>query len=112
MLIPHMGDQFTVIALLWFLLELTDYGTALGIVFLCFRLPGIITSPLFGALLDRHQPRLVMSADNAARALTIGAIPILHWVGWLHMTTVYALALLAGVLTPANSVGVRVLMPY
>ncbi len=112
LVISRLGDQFTAIALLWFVLQLTGSGVALGLVILCFRLPGIVTSLLLGRLLDRHQPQVVMGVDNAARALIIGAIPALYWLDVLTMPMVYTLALLAGALAPATGVGVRVVLPY
>ncbi|MGH2442812.1 MAG: MFS transporter [Chloroflexota bacterium] len=110
--VSTLGDQFTTIALLWFVLQLTGSGIAVGTVLLCFYLPGIVSSPLLGRLLDRYQPRLLMSADNLGRACLIGAIPALHWLGLLSLWMVYALALLVGVLSPATSVGTRVLLPH
>lgn len=112
MVISRLGDQFAIIALLWFVLELTGSGTALALVLLCYSLPAIVTSPLLGRLLDRRQPRLVMVADNVGRALVIGAIPLLFWLGVLHLWMVYALVALAGALVPATGVGVRVVLPH
>jgi MFS family permease len=108
----YIGDQFTAIALLWFVLQLTGSGVAIGIVLLCFQLPGMLTGALLGALLDRWQPRLVMGVDNCARALLIGAIPILYQLHVLQLWHIYALALLAGALSPATSAGIRVITPH
>jgi MFS family permease len=111
LLISRLGDQFTNIALMWFVLQLTGSGLALGVVALCFNLPAVITSALIGPLLDRFQPRLIMAVDNAVRALIIGAVPILYWFGDLPIGVVYGLAFLAGITTPATSVGLQVIMP-
>ena len=89
--ISYVGDQFTTIALLWFVLQLTGSGVAVSLVLLCFQLPGMLTGPLLGALLDRWQPRLVMGIDNCARALLIGAIPGLFLLGVLQLWQIYAL---------------------
>src|SRR5512146_3025302 len=110
--VSYIGDQFTAIALLWFVLQITGSGVAIGLVLLCFQLPGMLTGGLLGTLLDRWQPRLVMGADNGARALLIGAIPFLSWQGVLRLWHIYALALLAGALSPATDAGIRVITPY
>jgi len=110
--ISYLGDQFTIIALLWFVLQLTGSGAAVGLVILCFDLPGVVTGTILGRLLDRHQPRLVMGFDNLARAALIAAIPALYAMGWLHLWHVFALALLAGALSPATTAGVRAFVPY
>src|SRR5215510_15701896 len=75
--ISYLGDQFTTIALLWFVLQLTGSGAAVGLVILCFQLPGVVTGGSLGRLLDRFQPRLVMGVDNLVRAVLIGAMPTL-----------------------------------
>jgi MFS family permease len=72
----------------------------------------MLTGPLLGTVLDRWQPRLVMGIDNCTRALLIGAIPVLSWVGVLQLWQIYALALLAGALSPATGAGVRVILPH
>lgn len=109
--VSRMGDQFTIVALTWFVLQLTGSGIAIGLLVLCFQLPTIVSSPLMGKLLDRYQPRLIMSIDNFGRACIIAAIPLLYWSGALHLWMVYGLALCAGMLSPATEVGVRVVVP-
>ena len=109
--ISYLGDQFTTIALLWFVLQLTGSGAAVGLVILCFQLPGVVTGSFLGRLLDRYQPRLVMGIDNLARAVLIGAIPVLYAFGVLQVWHVFVLALLAGTLSPATTAGVRVFLP-
>ncbi len=110
--ISYIGDQFTLIALLWFVLQLTGSGAAVGFVILCFDLPGVVTGAILGRLLDRYQPRLVMGLDNLARAALIAAIPTLYALGSLQLWHVFVLALLAGVLSPATTAGVRAFVPH
>ncbi len=110
--ISYLGDQFTIIALLWFVLQLTGSGAAIGLVILCFDLPGVVTGASLGRLLDRYQPRLVMGFDNLARAALIATIPTLYALGSLQLWHVVVLALLAGVLSPATTAGVRAFVPH
>ena len=110
--ISYVGDQFTIIALLWFVLQLTGSGAAVGLVILCFGLPGVVTGAILGRLLDREQPRLVMGFDNLARAALIAAIPTLYALGSLQLWHVFVLALLAGALSPATTAGVRAFVPH
>ena len=109
--ISYLGDQFTIIALLWFVLQLTGSGAAVGLVILCFDLPGVVTGAILGRLLDRYQPRLVMGFDNLARAALIAAIPTLYALRSLRLWHVFVLALLAGALSPATTAGVRAFVP-
>lgn len=110
--ISYLGDQFAIIALLWFVLQVTGSGAAVGLLILCFDLPGVVTGAFLGQLLDRYQPRLVMSCDNLARAALIAAIPALYALGSLQLWHVFALALLAGALSPATTAGVRAYLPH
>jgi len=110
--VSYLGDQFTTIALLWFVLQLTGSGAAVGLVILCFDLPGVVTGAILGRLLDRYQPRLVMGFDNLARAALIAAIPTLYALGSLQLWHVCVLASLAGALSPATTAGVRAFVPH
>jgi predicted MFS family arabinose efflux permease len=111
LLLSRTGDQLTTIALLWLVLDFTGSGAAVGLVLLCAGLPPVVTGPLLGRVLDRWSPRRVMVADNVLRALLVGAIPVLHWLGRLDMPLVYGLSLASGTLIPATDVGVRVVLP-
>jgi len=111
LLLSRTGDQLTTIALVWFVLDLTGSGVAVGLVLLCAGLPPVVTGPLLGRLLDRWSPRRVMLADNLARAALVGAVPVLHWLGRLDLPLLYGLTLAAGALVPATDVGVRVALP-
>lgn len=106
-----LGHQFTLIALLWFVLSLTDSGSALGLVVICMQLPGVVSSPLFGKLLDRLQPRTILVVDNLLRALFVAMMPILSWLGHLTMPAILILSVLAGLLSPATVIGIQVLLP-
>jgi MFS family permease len=107
----RVGDALTMVALIWFVLQLTGSGIAIGLIVLCFQLPAVVASPLMGVLLDRYQPRRVMAVDNFGRACIIAAIPFLYLTSALQLWMVYALALCAGVLSPATGVGLSVIIP-
>src|SRR2546428_2859154 len=69
--ISYLGDQFTIIALLWFVLQLTGSGAAAGLVILCFALPALVTGAILGPLLDRYPPRVVVCSVKLAPAALI-----------------------------------------
>src|SRR5262249_935403 len=109
--VSYLGDQSTIIALLWFVLQLTGSGAAVGLVILCFDLPGVVTGAILGRLLDGYQPRLVIAIDNLTRAALIAAIPTLYALGSLQLSHIFVLVLLAGTLSPATTAGVRAFVP-
>ena len=109
-LLSRIGDQFTVVALMWFVLELAGPGAA-GLVLASFGLPVLVSGPVAGRLLDRFQPRVVMSLDNLFRAAFIALVPALHWAGVLRIWQLCAVAFACGLLSPATEVGERTLVP-
>src|ERR671923_474346 len=110
-LISLFGDAFTLIALPWFVLQVTGSGTATAGILLTLQLPAILTSMVIGSLIDRFQPRAIITIDNGLRALIVGLIPILYWFGRLELWLLFLLTFLAGMLVPATGVGSRTILP-
>jgi hypothetical protein len=88
--ISYLGDQFTIIALLWFVLQLIGSGAAVGLVILCSTSPASSSGRSCGVCWNRYQPRLVMGFDNLAGATLIAAIPTLYALGSLQLNTITA----------------------
>jgi MFS family permease len=109
--ISLFGDAFALIALPWFVLQITGSGTATASILLTLQLPAILTSLAIGSLIDRFQPRTIITIDNALRSLIIGLIPILYWFGRLELWLLFLLTFLAGMLVPATEVGSRSVLP-
>lgn len=109
-MLSRTGDQFTVVAVSWFVLDISGPG-ALGLVFACFGLPALAGGPVAGRLLDRYQPRVVMAVDNAGRAVLVALVPLLHWLGVLDIWHVCLVALACGILSPVTEVGEGTLVP-
>ena len=110
-LISLFGDTLTLIALPWFVLQVTESGTATAGILLTLQLPAILTSMVIGSLIDRFQPRAIITIDNGLRAFIIGLIPILYWFGLLELWLLFLLTFLAGMLVPATEVGSRSILP-
>ena len=109
--ISLFGDAFTLIALPWFVLQITESGTATASILLTLQLPAILTSMAFGSLIDRFQPRAIITIDNGLRTLIIGLIPVLYWFSLLELWLLFLLTFLAGMLVPATEVGSRSILP-
>src|SRR5215510_8910365 len=71
-LISLFGDAFTLIALPWFVLQITGSGTATAGMLLALQLPAILTSLVIGSLIDRFHPRAIIATDNILRTFIIG----------------------------------------
>ncbi len=110
-LVSLFGDAFAIIALPWFVLQVTGSGTATAGILLTLQLPAMITSMVIGSLIDRFQPRIILTIDNSTRTLIISLIPILYWFGLLELWLLFLLTFLAGMLEPATEVGSRSILP-
>ena len=110
-LVSLFGDAFALIALPWFVLQVTGSGTATAGILLTLQLPAIVTSMLIGWLIDRFQPRAIITIDNGLRTLIIGLIPVLYWFNGLQLWLLFLLTFLAGMLEPATEVGARSILP-
>src|SRR5262245_54020066 len=105
------GDAFALIALPWFFLQVTWSATATAGILLTLQLPTVVTSMAIGSLIDRFQPRAIITIDNGLRTLIMGLIPILYWFGLLELWLLFLLTFFAGLLAPATEVGSRSILP-
>src|ERR671923_210898 len=110
-LVSLFGDALTLIAPPWFVLQATASGTATAGILLTLQLPAILTSMIIGSLIDRFQPRAIITIDNGLRPLIMGLIPILYWFGLLELWLLFLLTFLVGMLVPATEVGLRSILP-
>ncbi len=110
-LVSLFGDAIALIALPWFVLQMTRSGTATAGILLTLQLPAIATSMVIGSLIDRLQPRTIITIDNVIRTLLIGLIPVFYWFHGLQLWLLFLLTFLAGMLVPATEVGARSILP-
>jgi MFS family permease len=97
--ISFIGDQFTLVALPWLVLQLTGNPAQLGLVLALMALPRAVFMLLGGAVVDRRSPRRVLLAARGANALLTGVLAALVLAGAIQMWMVYALALSIGLCT-------------
>lgn len=105
------SDQFTLVALLWYVLQVTNSPLALSAVVLANRVPASLSAPAVGRLLDRLSPVKLMVAHSLARAAFLLVIPVLHAVGLTSLLGIMLPAFCLGLLAPLTDVGVRVVIP-
>ncbi len=91
-----LGDQFTLIALPWLVLDVTGDPLALGLVIALMSVPRALFMLVGGALVDRHSPRLVLLLTKYASAVLLGLLAVLTWRGQATLPVLYTLALAIG----------------
>jgi MFS family permease len=105
--ISAMGDQFTLVALPWLVLKLTNDPATLGLVLATMALPRAAFMLIGGAVVDRMSPRRVLLGARAINAALVTLLAVLVLTGNIHMWLVYGIALGIGLSTafayPAGS---------
>jgi MFS family permease len=91
--ISMLGDQFTLIALPWLVLQMTHDALALGLVIAVMGVPRAIFILIGGALVDRYSPKRVLMLTKYANAALLGLLSALVLSHQITMPLVYALAL-------------------
>ncbi|TFW02517.1 MFS transporter [Oxalobacteraceae bacterium OM1] len=98
-LISQLGDQFTLIALPWLVLQMTGDTLVLGTVLAVMSVPRALLILIGGAIVDRHSPKRVLMLSKYANTVLLGLLAALVLAGRLELWAVYALALAIGVAT-------------
>ncbi|MDE2051476.1 MAG: MFS transporter [Gammaproteobacteria bacterium] len=97
--VSMVGDQFTLVALPWLVLQLTGKPAQLGLVLAVMALPRAAFMLVGGAVVDRMSPRRVLLTARAANALLTGLLAVLVLAGSIQMWMVYVLAFGIGLCT-------------
>lgn len=116
-LTSNVGTWMARVAQDWLVLtQLTDHSAmALGIVTALQFAPGVLISPIAGAVADRYGKRRIMMTTQSGTALLFAALTVLVATGAIQLWHVYLTATLAGVLwgfdAPARQAFVSEVVP-
>ena len=94
-----LGDQFTLIALPWLVLQMTGDTLVLGTVLALVSVPRALFMLLGGALVDRYSPKRVMMLTKYINTVLLGALAALVLTNHLSLWAVYLLSAAIGVAT-------------
>jgi MFS family permease len=92
-----LGDQFTMIALPWLVLQLTGDALTLGLVIALMGVPRAVLILFGGAVVDRYSPKTVLMLTKYANALLLGLLAALVLSGHATLVLVAPIALSIGV---------------
>jgi MFS family permease len=95
-IISGTGDEITLLALPWLVLQLTHSPFQLGIVAGLQHLPFLLFTLIAGVYADRWDRRRIMLGADLLRFLSLATIPIAAIFGALTMVQIYLVAFLAG----------------
>lgn len=91
-----LGDQFTMIALPWLVLQLTGDALMLGLIVALMAVPRAVLILFGGAVADRYSPRQVLMWTKHANTVLLGLLAALVLTGQARLPLVAPLALAIG----------------
>jgi hypothetical protein len=92
--ISALGDQFTMIALPWLVLQLTRDPLALGMMVALLGVPRAVLILFGGALVDRHSPKRVLMLTKHVNTVLLGLLAALVLSGRATLPLVTVLAVI------------------
>lgn len=95
--VSALGDQFYLVALPWFVLQMTGSTLAVGTVLMSAAIPRAVLMLGGGAVSDRVAPRRIMLTTASSRASLVGAVGALAWLHVAKLWHLYVLAFAFGV---------------
>jgi len=94
-----LGDQFTLIALPWLVLQMTHDTLTLGIVLALLGIPRALFMLIGGAVVDRYDPKSVMMITKNINTVLLAVLVVLLLTSNLSLWMIYLIALLLGLST-------------
>lgn len=94
-----LGDQFTLIALPWLVLQMTHDTLTLGIVLALLGIPRALFMLIGGAVVDRYDPKSVMMITKYINTVLLAVLVVLLLTSSLRLWMIYLIALLLGLST-------------
>ncbi|TMR99679.1 MFS transporter [Nonomuraea basaltis] len=114
-LVSVLGSSLTSLALGVWVFQQTGSATQYGLIIVMSFLPGILVTPLAGALVDRWSRRSILAVSNALAAVTIFALAALYMAGalqpWHILIGVGVQSLLRALTAPTMNSIVILLVP-
>lgn len=94
-----LGDQFSLIAMPWLVLQMTGDTRVLGTVMALMSVPRAVFILVGGAIVDRHSPLRVLLLTRYVNTVLLGTLAALVLSGHCPLWALYALSLAIGVST-------------
>ena len=109
--VSTVGSQMTWLALPWFVLTTSGSASRMSLV-MAAELVGLAVAGIpSGGLLERLGARRTMLAADGLRAPLMILIPVLHWVGYLSLPALLALAVALGALSAPYFAAQKMIVP-
>ena len=87
----------------WLALEITGSATSAGLLVAISAIPGLVLSPIVGAIIDRVGRKRVAIAGDALAAVCILIIPLADLLGYLNFAVLVGVGILRALFAPAST---------
>ena len=87
----------------WLALEITGSATSAGLLVALSAIPGLLLSPIVGAIIDRVGRKKVAIAGDALAALVILIIPLSDLLGQLSFAVLVSVGIFRALFAPAST---------
>lgn len=110
-LLARTGGQMWAVALVLFVLQRFHSPALAGVAVFLSAAPGLVVSPLAGALLDRKGRVRLILLDYSVAAMTMLLLAALALGGWISPLVLLVIIALSSLTGPLSASGVRALFP-
>jgi MFS family permease len=110
-ILSRLAGRMLSLTLILYALARFGSPTLAGWLIFALIFPGLIISPLAGALLDRLGPSIAIAVDMAASALLLAALVAADRMGLATPITLFVLISLVSLTSPLTTAGIRTLLP-
>jgi MFS family permease len=111
MLLARIGLQMVALVLVLVALERFHDPVVAGAATFLSIAPGLVVSPIAGALLDRHGRTRLVIADYSLEAIALGTIALLASRDLLTAPLLLVIVAVSSLTNPLSSTGIRTLFP-
>jgi MFS family permease len=109
--LSRLAGRMLSLAIVLYALTRTDSPALAGWLAFALLAPGLVISPIAGALIDRAGGVRAITADMAANAACLLALALVDRIGWASTPVLLALTTLFSLTSPLSVAGIRTLLP-
>jgi MFS family permease len=110
-LLGRTAEQMLSVAAVLFVLQRFHSAGLAGLTVFAYAFPGVLISPIAGALLDRSARIPLIRLDYAVAASAVALVVVLNATGVLNPALLLVIAVLASLTSPLSAAGTRSLFP-
>lgn len=109
--LSRLAGSMSSLAIILYALERFSSPTLVGWLSFALVGPGLVVSPLAGALLDRIGPVFAVTVDMAVSSALIVVLIVAGGFGWASPTVLLVLVATLSLTSPLSRAGIRTLLP-